>query len=95
MGRRRKEKGCVENLVDGTCDLVGGLVGGAIALVGAFVPYGEEEDNHVEYGSDFWGHRYKKTSGICYRCHGKGYVHEETCPKCGGSGRYERTTWYD
>jgi len=95
MGRRRKKKGCVENLVDGTCDLVGGLVGGAIALVGAFVPYGEEEDNHVEYGSDFWGHRYKKTSGICYRCHGKGYVHEETCPKCGGSGRYERTTWYD
>lgn len=53
MGRRRKKKGCVENLVDGTCDLVGGLVGGAIALVGAFVPYGEEEDNHVEYGSDF------------------------------------------
>jgi DnaJ-class molecular chaperone len=49
----------------------------------------------VEYGSDFWGHRYKKTSGICYRCHGKGYVHEETCSKCGGSGRYERTTWYD
>lgn len=95
MGRRRKKKGCVENLVDGTCDFVGGLVGGAIALVGAFVPYGEEEDNHVEYGSDFWGHRYKKTSGICYRCHGKGYVHEETCPKCGGSGRYERTTWYD
>ena len=95
MGRRRKKKGCVENLVDGTCDLVGGLVGGAIALVGAFVPYGEEEDNHVEYGSDFWGHRYKKTSGICYRCHGRGYVRGERCPKCDGSGRYERTTWYD
>ena len=95
MGRRRNKKGCVENLVDGACDLVGGLVGGAIALVGAFVPYGEEGDTHVEHGSDFWGHRYKKTSGICYRCHGKGYVHEETCPKCGGSGRYERTNWYD
>ena len=52
MGRRRKKNGCVENLVDGTCDLVGGLVGGAIALVGAFVPYGEEGDNYVEHRFD-------------------------------------------
>ena len=89
MGRRKK--GCIENLVDGVC----GLVGGTIGLIGCFASYGEEGDNHVEHGSDFWGHKYKKTRGICYRCHGTGAVHGRTCRKCGGTGEFSRTTWYE
>ena len=101
MSRRRK-KGCVEALFDDCCDIAGGLtraagytIGGVIGAIGAAMPYGEEDDTHVEYGSDFWGHKYKKTNGICYRCHGTGSVHGKICRKCDGSGKFSRTTWYD
>ncbi len=96
MGRRKKR--CIEGLVDGVSGLVGGtigLVGCTIGLIGSFVPHGEAEDNYVKRGSDFWGHKYKKTSGICYACHGTGYVRGRTCRKCGGSGKFSRTTWYE
>jgi len=86
-----KKKGCIEGLVDCAC----GLVGATVGLVGCFVPYGEEKDNYVERGSDFWGHKYKKTRGICYRCHGTGTIHGMTCRKCSGTGKFSRTTWYD
>lgn len=89
MGRRKK--GCIEGLIDG----VFGLVGGTIGLIGCFVPHGEEGDNYVERSSDFWGHWYKKTRGMCYRCHGTGTVRGRTCRKCGGSGKFSRTTWYE
>ena len=71
-----------------------GFIDGLIDIIGAFVPYGEDEDNHVERG-DYWGHKYKKTCGVCYRCHGTGSVRGKTCRKCGGSGEYSHTTWYD
>lgn len=100
MGRRKK--GCIEGLVDsvfGIAEGVGGMVGGAIngtiGLIGAFVPHGEADDTYVEHDSDFWGHKYKKTRGICYRCHGTGSVRGKTCRKCGGSGKYSHTTWYE
>ena len=86
-----RKKGCVEGLIDGVFD----LVGGTIDLVGCFVPHGDAGDNYVECGSDFWGHKYKKTTGICYRCHGTGTVRGSTCRKCGGSGKFSRTTWYE
>ena len=89
MGRRKK--GCIEGLVDGVFDLVDGTIG----LIGYFVPHGQAEDNYVECGSDFWGHKYKKTRGMCYRCNGTGHVHGRTCRKCGGSGKFSRTTWYE
>ena len=89
MGRRKK--GCIEGLVDCAC----GLVGATVGLIGCFVPYGEEEDDYVERGSDFWGHRYKTTRGMCYRCHGTGTVRGRTCRQCGGSGEFARTTWYE
>jgi RecJ-like exonuclease len=100
MGRRRK--GCIEGFVDGCFGVVeglahvtGGVIEGTVGLIGACMPYGEENDTHVERGSDFWGHKYKKTRGICYRCHGTGTVRGRTCRKCGGSGKYSRTTWYE
>ena len=85
MGRRKRY-----GLIEGVCD----MVGGAIGLIGCFVPYGEAGDDHVEHGSDFWGHKYKTRHGICYRCNGTGYVRGNTCRKCGGSGQYSHTTWY-
>ena len=88
MGRRKK--GCIEGLVDSVFDLVGGTIG----LIGCFVPYGESGDDYVERGSDFWGHKYKKRRGMCYRCHGTGTVRGRTCRKCGGTGEFSQTTWY-
>ena len=92
MGRRKKR-----GLIDDLCGMIGGLckmTKGVVGLIGCFVPYGEAEDNCVERGSDFWGHKYKKTSGMCYRCHGTGSVHGKPCPKCDGTGKFSRTTWY-
>ena len=88
MGRK---KGCIEGLVDCAC----GLVGATIGLIGCFVPHGEAKDNHVKRGSDFWGHKYKNVHGMCYPCHGTGSVRGKTCRKCGGSGKFSRTTWYE
>lgn len=52
-------------------------------------------DTRVKRGKDFLGRRYKKQSGKCFRCDGTGHVHGRTCRKCGGSGRYSHTTWYE
>ena len=86
MGR----KSGLELLADG----VFGMAESVVRLIGCFVPYGEAKDSHVERGSDFWGHKYKKRHGICFRCNGTGYVRGNTCRKCGGSGQYSHTTWY-
>ena len=93
MARRKKS-----GMIDDVCAMVGGvcgIVGSIIGLIGCFVQHGAAEDDYVERGRNFWGHKYKKRRGICYHCHGTGFVRGKTCSKCGGSGKFSHTTWYE
>lgn len=51
-------------------------------------------DTRVKHGKNIFGDSYTETEGPCFRCDGTGKVHGKTCRKCGGSGQYQKTTWY-
>lgn len=72
--------------------MIGELLVGA-AVLSAFASGKRKSKTHVEHGRNFFGCRYKVTSGECFSCHGTGTVHGKTCRKCGGSGVYSRTSW--
>ena len=91
MSRRKKKTG----LLEGVAGLVGLGVAGVVAVGSAlFGKRPDPDDTTVDYGDTFFRGRYTTVKGKCFRCDGSGFYHGETCRKCGGSGRYERTTWY-
>ena len=55
--------------------------------------FSKKRGTHVKHGRNIFG-RYTKVSGECFSCNGTGKVHGKRCRKCGGSGRYSRTTWH-
>ena len=54
----------------------------------------KKRGTHVKHGKNIFGCRYREVSGECFSCDGTGKVHGKRCRKCGGSGRYSRTTWH-
>ena len=73
--------------------MLGTLLIGYCALY-ALNEMGKSRDAKVKHGRDIFGHRYRKEEGVCFRCDGTGHVHGNACRKCGGNGRYHKTTWY-
>ena len=84
---------CIRKMVKSKEDemIVELLVG--CAILSAFA--GNKRDTRVKRGKNLFGCRYKEVSGECFRCNGSGKVHGKTCRKCGGTGEFCRTTFYD
>lgn len=74
-------------------------IGGALGATGWALNKMDEaikgDDNRVKRGRNIFGSRYRTVRGVCYRCNGTGSVRGQRCRKCGGTGEYKRTTWYD
>ena len=97
-GARDKQKRSKEELsiMVGTILIIVCVVGVCAYIAGAVNEESKKRgDNRVEHGKTFFGSRYRTVHGPCYRCRGTGKVRGRDCPKCGGTGEYRRTTWFE
>ena len=77
--------------------MFGPLLGFAfiVYVISAAFKGGGDGNTRVKHGRSLFGRKYKTVSGPCFCCGGTGQVHGQTCHKCGGSGRFSHTYWYD
>ena len=76
--------------------MIGWIIVGVIVYnVAKRIKWSDDGDvTNVNNGKTFFSD-YHEVDGDCFRCHGTGRVNGRTCRKCGGSGRFHRTTYYN